>query len=155
MAGQTTIALNPAEAIEGKRDDLHFADHIESRMLTDAAGIGAGRVVQDGTTIGTTCAALTASGQAMIGVTVLDLSKEPKTPRNAQGDDVGVLKEGTIWMTCVDDMRNVKGTPYICFSGANAGLPQASAVGADLGVGISVVQGANTGLLGKFRINMP
>ena len=151
MAGQTTFSQDPAAAIEGMIADIAPRTVI-SRALGDAAGIGAGRVVKDGATIGEQCATLTASGQKMIGVTTLDLYREPRTPRYAQNDDIGVMKEGFIYMTCVDDMRAVTGPVNICVSGANAGLPQASSVGADLCPQITVDVGANTGLVGRFRV---
>lgn len=156
MAGQTSFSQNPSAAIEGMLDENIAHPVVLSRVLEDAAGIGAGRVVQNGTSIGTQCKALTATGQEPLGITVLDLAIEPATPRFTQKDDLGLLTNGIIWLTCVDDMRAVDSGPvYVCFSGANAGLPQASAVGGDLAPYLTCLQGGNTGAVGKFKVNLP
>lgn len=156
MAGQTSFSQTPTVALPGMLDET-LAPVALSRVLEDAAGIEAGRVVQSGTTIGTQFKALTATGQKALGITVLELSREPRTPRFAQKDDVGLLQNGIIWMECVDDMRALdEGSPvYVCFSGANAGLPQAAASGGDLAPYLMCLQGGNTGAVGKFKVNLP
>ena len=157
MAGQTSFSQTPTAGIEGMLSEQSLSSTVVfSRVMEDAAGLGAGRFVKNGTTLGTHCKALTATDEKIIGVTVLDLAREPTTPRYLEKDDVPVAKDCTIWLTCVDDMRAVDSGPvYICFSGADAGLPQASAVGGDLALGVECLVGGNTGALGLFRVNLP
>lgn len=156
MAGQTVYSQFPAQALEGMADDDGVQPTCISRALTDAAGIGPGRVVKDGTTVGTTCAALTATGQNWLGVTRRQMLKEQTTPMFAQGADVAIQRDSFIWMTCIDDMRGVPsggGSVYICTSGANAGLPQASSSGGDLADDVmQCLEGGNAGALGKFAL---
>jgi hypothetical protein len=154
MGGQTTVTQDPIAALEGMLEGSGpYATF--SRVLTDAAGIGAGRFVRNDTTdIGNSCAAFTAQGDYAnaLGVTVRNFAKMPTTPFYAQQEDISILYDGLIWMTCVDDMRTVTGVCHVVTSGANAGLPQLSAVGADLAVGLKCVKGGNVGLVGLFRV---
>lgn len=157
MAGQTSFVQTPPAGVEGMLSEQMLSSTVvRSYVVEDAAGLGAGRFVRNGTTIGTHCKALTATDQTIIGVTVLNFAREPTSPRYPQKADVPVAKECTIWLTCVDDMRAVDNGPvYVCFSGANAGLPQASASGGDLALGVEVIVGGAAGAIGLFRINLP
>lgn len=157
MAGQTSFSQTPTAGLEGMLTEQSVSSTVvRSYVVEDSAGLGAGRFVKNGTTLGTHAKALTATDEKIIGVTVLDLAREPTSPRYPQKADVPVAKDCTIWLTCVDDMRTVDSGPvYVCFSGANAGLPQASAVGGDLALGVECIVGGNTGALGLFRVNLP
>lgn len=155
MSGQTVYSQNPVLAQEGMLYAADFAKKT-SRSLTDAAGIGAGRFVKSGAVIGNDCAAFTTTGDfaLCLGVTIRNMSKMPTTPFYVQYDDVALLQFGDIWMTCVDDMRTAAGVVHVVTSGANAGLPQLAATGADLAVGVQCLQGGNVGALGLFRVNL-
>ena len=161
MGLQTTFTTDPAAAIAGMLADVSYTVDVISRALETVAGVDSGFAVRDGATIGNggTCKVLSATGDTAVflGITVLDLYREPKSPRFAQFDAVPILRKGRIWVTSVDDTRTIVGSNvYLYYTGGNVGLfggnPNASA---NLITNASWVMGANTGLLALLEINFP
>lgn len=155
--GQTSFSKFPDVAREGMRADGGLYDAI-SKVLTDAAGIGPGRLVKAGTEYGSSCAALTATGDVEngLGFTEFDFSKEPTTPHHELGDRIRIVRKGRIWLTCVDDMSAVAegSIVHVVYSGSDAGRPQLSGVGADLCEFLRLLKGGAASALGLFEINL-
>lgn len=155
--GQTSFSRFPDIAREGMLADGGPRIDKIGKILTDAAGIGPGRLVKAGTVYGKSCAALTATGdvEKALGFTMLELNRV--STLFAQKDDLNIVRSGRIWLVCVDDMSAVQegSAVHVVYSGSDAGRPQLSGVGADIAPFLTVLEGNTAGLLGLFEISLP
>lgn len=106
MAVQTTYSENIRAAVEGMIADMQAEINLVSRTVETAAGIGFGKVVDQGTADrGTVVAG--ASTDKPIGFTVRERSVDPASPNAfAQYDSARIMTKGVIWVT-VDDAGGV------------------------------------------------
>lgn len=158
---QTSMTRKPGRAIEGQRYSPSAGDLVIPAMLVTLAGVEAGRaVVRDATSTldKTVCRALSAAADVpkIMGFSVFQDSIVAKDPFYAKGDMLPVMARGPIWLKCADDCRSLGAqAPYICYSGANAGMVQASATLGAINYGVRLREGANTGELTIADVNLP
>lgn len=167
---QTSFVKTPAAALYGQLADFAGNLDVLSAVVEGASGIDAGRAVIIGAQAGTAAAAgsaihsrtakaVSGSGDIAIlaGFTVRPFVVEPRNPLFSQYDQVGVVRRGRIWLTCIDDMTGVApgtGNIYIQYSGANAGLPQAASTTAAQCAALKLLIGGGAGLIGLFEVNL-
>jgi hypothetical protein len=96
---QTTYSNNIRPAVAGQRANMEPVDLI-SRTVEDAAGVGFGKVVQQGTLDNGCAADLTGmTAQTYLGITVRDRSVRPETPNKfAQRESAQIMRKGVIWV---------------------------------------------------------
>jgi len=102
MAVQTTYSENISGAVEGMIADTRAELNLVSRTVETSAGIGFGKVVDQGTQ---DRGIVVASGSTTkpVGFTVRERSVDPATPNKfAQYDSARVMTKGAIWTTVVD-----------------------------------------------------
>lgn len=99
MAIQTTYSANIRAAIAGARANMEPVDLI-SRTVQDVAGVGFGKIVQQGTLDNGCTADLTGmTAQTFLGITMLDRGTRPETPdKFAQYESARIMRKGVIWV---------------------------------------------------------
>ena len=100
MAIQTSYPSTIRAAIAGMRANMEPVDLI-SRSVETAAGIGFGKVVQQGTLDNQCKSDLTGmTAQTFLGITMLDRGTRPETPDVfAQYESARIMRKGAIWVT--------------------------------------------------------
>lgn len=153
---QTSVTYFPDVAIAGQLADTGFRDVRTGILDTDC---GAGLAVVLGAN-GPQSVKL--PGQSsdvtdkLMGFTVYDPMREPRTPRYAAKDCINVVKKGRLWVTAQGDTAD-QGPVYVVHSGSNAGQIRGDAGGGTATVcqRARVVQGATAGGLTQIEINLP
>lgn len=99
MAIQTTYATNIRAAVAGARANMEPVDLI-SRSVETVAGIGFGKVVQQGTLENQCKSDLTGmTAQTYLGITMLDRGTRPETPDVfARYESARIMRKGVIWV---------------------------------------------------------
>ena len=157
---QTTFSKTPGLAYPGMCEGLPI--YAPSAILQAAAGVDAGRaLIAVASTPGEAqkCDLIGGAGDVpkILGFSILQsYTFEPKSTRFAQKDAITLLSRGLIWLTCVDDRSAaiISTAIYIANTGADLGLPQASATGGTAHTGIKCLQGGTAGNLGLFAVNL-
>lgn len=99
MAIQTTYPANIRPGIAGARANMEPVDLI-SRSVETVAGIGFGKVVQQGTNDNGCKSDLTGmTALTYLGITMLDRGTRPETPDLfAQYESARIMRKGVIWV---------------------------------------------------------
>lgn len=99
MATQSTYTANIRAAVAGARANMEPVDLI-SRTVETAAGIGFGKVVQQGALDNGCKSDLTGmTAQTFLGITMLDRGTRPETPdKFAQYESARIMRKGPIWV---------------------------------------------------------
>lgn len=99
MAVQDTYSTNIRKAVAGARANMEPVDLI-SRTVETAAGIGFGKVVQQGAGDNGCKSDLTGmTAQTFLGITMLDRGIRPETPdKFAQYQSALIMRKGPIWV---------------------------------------------------------
>lgn len=101
MAIQTSYSQNIRPGVEGAIVNMEDARLI-SRNVETAAGIGFGKVVQQGADADGVISDLNTipmTAQTILGITVRDRSVRPETPNAfAQYESARIMREGVIWV---------------------------------------------------------
>lgn len=99
MAIQTSYVNNIRPGVAGARANMEPVDLI-SRTVEDVAGVGFGKVVQQGTGDNGCTATLTGmTAQTFLGITMLDRGTRPATPDVfAQRESALIMRKGVIWV---------------------------------------------------------
>lgn len=99
MAVQTSYAANIRPAVAGQRANMEPVDLL-SRTVEDAAGVGFGKIVQQGAADNGCTGDLTGmTDQTFLGITVRDRSVRVETPNLfAENESAQIMRKGVIWV---------------------------------------------------------
>lgn len=146
---QSTYSENMAAGLPGLVADMSDCT-IETRNVESAAGIAFGVAVGQGTA-DKGAIKLPSTAAAFIGVSVRDVTIDHNTPDlYAENDNIGVLTEGTIWVTCDG---NVAANQNVTFSTATGLFGTIAADGTHLLVtNAKWISSASSGGVAKLKL---
>lgn len=157
---QTAVVQYPDAAFPGQLFDPGQAD-IVSGSVSESAGVEAGIAV----ILDTPQSMLPGytdkvkypvdANSVIYGFTVLQVMKQPSSPRFALHDTVAIVRKGRIW-TSVASTVNQGDDVYVTFSGTKGQIrPDAGANAAVRARGAKVLRGASTGGVALVDCNFP
>lgn len=160
MSAQTSFSNAPAAGLPGMRAESGEYE-ADSRSYEVAAGVAAGRLIVEGTTVGVTGKLPTAAGDLAfpVGFSQHQIVSEPKSPLYAQYDEVTCQRKGRIWLVCSGVISSGETVLFIVHTGASAGLPteldDATTTALPAGHFLKCIKGGADGALGLFAVMFP